>query len=122
MGLTSSWSPLLLAFTSLCAIVALAALWYRHFNLARVAAIGQVIAILLGWGLAQYPYLIVPDLTIHESAGPAATLELIAVSLLVGFVMLIPSLLYLFYIFKGKRSPLVVGSDPRTTKEEHMTE
>src|SRR5260221_2476185 len=76
MGLTSSWSPLLLAFTSLCAIVALAALWYRHFNLARVAAIGQVIAILLGWGLAQYPYLIVPDLTIHESAGPAATLEL----------------------------------------------
>jgi len=122
MGLTSPWSPLLLAFTSLCAIATLAALWYRRFNLARVAAIGQVSAILLGWGFAQYPYLIVPDLTIHESAGPAATLELVTLGLLVGFVILVPSLLYLLYIFKGRRAPLVQGSDPQNTKEQHTTE
>ena len=35
----------------------------RRFRLARAASIGQVSFLLLGWGLAQYPYLIYPDVT-----------------------------------------------------------
>src|SRR2546423_15544226 len=40
--------------------------WFRRFGLARIAAIGQVTLILLGWGLAQYPNLITPDVTRSE--------------------------------------------------------
>ena len=31
-----------------------------------------------GWALAQYPYLIPPDLTVHGAAAPAVTLRLVA--------------------------------------------
>jgi cytochrome d ubiquinol oxidase subunit II len=41
-GLTDWWAPLLLAMTSLMAVVALVALWRRWFAQARIAAIGQV--------------------------------------------------------------------------------
>src|SRR5439155_2096721 len=51
-----SWcAALLLAVTSVCAVGALAALWARRFQWARVAAVGQVTCILVGWGLAVSP-------------------------------------------------------------------
>ncbi|GIV78629.1 cytochrome d ubiquinol oxidase subunit II [Litorilinea aerophila] len=99
-GLTSWWAPLLLLWTSVLAVVALAALWWRRFEWARWSAAGQVACIILGWGMAQYPYILVPDLTYHETAAPAITLRLLAIGLGVGAVVLIPSLLYLLYIFK----------------------
>lgn len=101
-GLTRWWAPLLLAATSVCAVGALAALWYRRFGWARVAAAGQVLLILLGWGLAQYPYLIIPDLTFAEAAAPARTLSLLAWTLGLGAFLLVPAFGYLFYVFKRR--------------------
>lgn len=46
----------------------------RSFGVARVCAIGQVTFILWGWAEAQYPYLVRPDLTILNPAGPHSTL------------------------------------------------
>jgi cytochrome d ubiquinol oxidase subunit II len=63
-GLTHWWAPLLLAWTSLMSIVALAALWRRRFALARIAAVSQVTLILVGWCLAQYPNLVAPDVSV----------------------------------------------------------
>lgn len=103
-GLTHWWAPLLLGSTSLCAIVALVALWRRRFALARVAAVGQVTLILAGWCLAQYPNLVTPDVTVNNAHAPEITLRLLAVALGVGALVLLPSLAFLFYIFKGKRS------------------
>ena len=103
-GLTSWWSPLLLFWTSVFAVGALIALWFRRYAWARAAAVGQVTLILLGWGLAQSPYLIVPDLTIADAASPGATLRLLVIGLGVGATLLFPSLGYLFYIFKFKPS------------------
>jgi cytochrome d ubiquinol oxidase subunit II len=94
----------LVGAASLFAIVALVSLWRRRFAVARVAAIGQVTLILTGWALAQYPYLITPDVTILNSAGPAATLRLLILALGVGGIVLFPSLAFLFYIFKAKES------------------
>jgi cytochrome bd ubiquinol oxidase subunit II len=101
-GLTNWWAPLLLGWTALSAIVATVALWIRKFNLARIAAIAQVTFILLGWGLAQYPNLVTPDITVHNSAAPVITLRLLILALGAGTVILIPSLVYLFTIFKVK--------------------
>lgn len=101
-GLTSWWAPLLLIWTSIFAIGALVALWQRRFSLARLAAAGQVALILFGWGLAQYPHLVIPDITFMNAAAPEVTLRLVTISLGVGAIVLLPSLGYLFYIFKGK--------------------
>jgi cytochrome d ubiquinol oxidase subunit II len=105
-GLTSWWAPLLLVWTSIFAIGALAALWLRRFFVARLAAVGQVTLILSGWGFAQYPNLVVPDVTFTNAAAPEATLRLVVIALGLGFIILFPSMAYLFYIFKGKEDLL----------------
>jgi len=86
------------------AIVAFLGLWMRRFALARVAAIAEVTLILIGWGWAQYPNLITPDVSIQNSSAPAATLRLLLIALIIGAVVLFPSLAFLYYIFKGKGS------------------
>jgi len=103
-GLTHWWAPLLLAGTSLMSVVALVALWRRKFALARIAAICQVTLILVGWCLAQYPNLITPDLTVGNAHAPKITLRLLVLALGAGAIVLLPSLAFLFHLFKGKES------------------
>jgi cytochrome bd ubiquinol oxidase subunit II len=100
--LTHWWAPLLLVWTSLFAGTALIALWRRRFVVARLAAIGQVTLILLGWGLAQYPNLVTPDVTVTNAAAPEFTLRLLVIALGFGAILLLPSLAYLFYVFKAR--------------------
>ena len=57
--------------------------------------------ILLGWAFSQYPYLVVPDLTMSDAAAPPQTLELLLWTLAIGVLLLFPSLYYLYRIFKG---------------------
>jgi cytochrome d ubiquinol oxidase subunit II len=98
-----NWTTIGIALgITVAAIVALLTLWTRRFALARGAAIAEVTLILIGWGWAQYPHLIAPDITIYNSAAPATTLRLLIIALLLGAIVLFPSLAYLYYIFKGK--------------------
>ncbi|MCI0533757.1 MAG: cytochrome d ubiquinol oxidase subunit II [Verrucomicrobiales bacterium] len=99
-GLLSWWAPVLLIATSLCAVGAVTTLWLRKFDWARAAAVGQVALILVGWGLAQYPYIVVPDVTFLKAAAPEMTLRLLTLALALGAIVLFPSFAYLFYIFK----------------------
>jgi cytochrome d ubiquinol oxidase subunit II len=100
-GLTRSpWAlPLHLA-TGISAIAVLVALWYRQYRLARLGAGLQVSLIFWGWPLAQYPFLLPPNFTIANTAAPSSTLRLTLVVLAVGGVLLLPSLWYLFQVFK----------------------
>jgi cytochrome d ubiquinol oxidase subunit II len=102
-GLLRWWAPLLLAATSLCGLGALGALWRRRFAAARAAAVGQVTLILVGWSLAQYPNLITPDVTAANACAPEATLRLLVIALAAGALVLLPSLIFLFRLFKGDR-------------------
>ena len=98
--LGSPWAiPLHLA-TGVTAIMVLAALWHRRFRLARIGVGLQVSLIFWGWPLAQYPLLLPPDLTIARGAAPDTTLRLVLIILGVGSIVLLPSLWYLFQIFK----------------------
>lgn len=100
-GLTAApWAPALHAATAAAAVTAIWALWRRRYRLARVAAAGQVSLILWGWALAQYPYLIPPDLTIRAAAAPRITLVLVLWALTAGALVLFPSLIYLLRVFK----------------------
>jgi len=94
------WAVPLHLLTAAAAITALVALWARRWRVARVAAAAQVSLILWGWALSQYPYILPPDLSIANAAAPAATLRLVLAALVAGAVLLLPSLYYLFRIFK----------------------
>jgi cytochrome d ubiquinol oxidase subunit II len=91
--------------TAVAAIGALVSLWRRRYVAARACAAAQVVLILWGWGLAQYPWLLPPDLAIRDAAAPAITLELTAIALGLGAVVLLPSLAYLFRVFKTPAAP-----------------
>ena len=98
--MASPWAfPLHLA-TAVAALTVLAALWWRRFRIARVAVGLQVSLIFWGWALAQFPFLVPPDLTIANSAAPQSTLRLVLIALVVGGAVLLPSLWYLFQVFK----------------------
>jgi cytochrome d ubiquinol oxidase subunit II len=87
--------------TGACAVIALQALWRRSFRLARVAAAAQVGLILWGWALAQFPLLLPPSLSIRDAAAPVLTLRLTLGALALGALVLLPSLKYLFSVFKS---------------------
>ena len=90
--------------TGAAALAAIAALWWRRFRLARLAAAAQVTLIVWGWALAQYPYLVPPDLTIRDAAAPRITLVLILWALVAGGLVLFPSLVYLLRVFKREHA------------------
>lgn len=93
------------------AIAALAsggALYLRRFELARVTAIAQVSSLLVGWGVAQHPFLIYPDMRLVDAAAPAPTLRFVLYTLPIGLALIVPSLLFLFRVF----SPSNVGNRP----------
>jgi cytochrome d ubiquinol oxidase subunit II len=94
------WSWPFHFLTALAAVTALGALWFRRFRLARGAAAAQTALVLLGWVAAQYPYLIVPDLTIAASAASARAQRLLLIALAAGLPVLLPSLWLLFRVFK----------------------
>ena len=57
-----------------------------------------VAAVLAGWGVAQYPYLLGTHLSIHAGAAPAATMNALGVVALAAVVLVVPSLGWLFLL------------------------
>lgn len=96
----SAWRWPLFIVAGGTAVGAVIALLNRRFAIARICAAGEVTAILWGWALAQYPSLVEPDMTIYNSAAPAPTLRLLILALILGALLLFPSLYYLFRVFK----------------------
>ncbi len=87
---------------AVAAVGALTSLWYRRWRRARLAAAAQASLMIWGWALAQYPDLLPGTLSIHQAAAPRFTLELVAGALLLGACVLLPSLAYLFRVFKSR--------------------
>ena len=96
--------PRVVVLAGVAALTAFWALWRRRYRLARVAAAAEVTLILWGWGVAQFPFMLPPDLPIELAAAPRATLRLALVVVVAGAVVLFPSLFYLFKVFKAQSS------------------
>ena len=101
-GLGSSpWSIPFHILTGVVALWAIWMLWNRQFRLARILVPIQVTLIVFGWGLAQYPYLVTPNLTFSNTAAPDAVLRPMLIVLGIGGVLLVPAFWYLYAVFKG---------------------
>jgi cytochrome d ubiquinol oxidase subunit II len=97
----SPWATPFHLVTGAVAVAVLAALWLRKYRLARIGVGVQVLCIVGGWALAQYPYILPPDLTVAGAAAPDRTLRLVLIVLVAGGAILLPSLRYLFRVFKS---------------------
>jgi cytochrome d ubiquinol oxidase subunit II len=100
-GLTGRAAPLTIAAAGY-AVIAATAMLLRRYRLARVAAASQVVAILSGWAVAQYPDLVPPNLSVTATAAPPETMALLLITFTTGGALLLPSLLLLFRVFKGR--------------------
>jgi cytochrome d ubiquinol oxidase subunit II len=89
--LTDQGLPLVV-LSALCGVGLLAALlrgWRRPL---RPLAAGAVVAVIWGWGVAQFPYLLPTSLRIDQAAAPDPTLVTVLVVFLVAAVLVLPSL------------------------------
>jgi len=88
--------------TAIAGLTCVWALWRRRWLLAVIAAAAQATFLLWGWAWSQFPWLVPPSHTITELSAPRITQQLVLAVLGVGTVILLPSFVYLFRIFKGR--------------------
>ena len=78
-------------------------LWRRRYALARLTAVAAVVSVVLGWGVGQYPWLLVDEITIADAAGAPATLAALLVAVALAVVLVLPALAYLFWLTQSER-------------------
>jgi cytochrome d ubiquinol oxidase subunit II len=67
-------------------------------RLLRPLAGGAVIAVIWGWGVAQFPYLIPTSLKIAQSAAPPDTLSTVIVVFIFAAILVLPALGLLYWL------------------------
>ncbi|MFL5898280.1 MAG: cytochrome d ubiquinol oxidase subunit II [Solirubrobacterales bacterium] len=89
--LTSQGLPLVV-LSLLCGAALLAVLLRGGRRPLRPLAAGAVIAVVWGWGVAQFPYLLPTSLRIDQAAAPDPTMTTIFIVFAVAAVLVLPSL------------------------------
>lgn len=77
-------------------LVSLRLLWLDRLLPARVAAVVAVASVVLGWGVAQYPWALVDELRLADAAGARAALWGLLLGAAAMAVLVLPALAYLF--------------------------
>jgi cytochrome d ubiquinol oxidase subunit II len=93
-----AWFLIIISLAS--GIFSIWAMWKSHFFLAVVGASTTIASVIVGWGVAQYPHLVPPNIDIEAAKSPANVLWLMIYVTIAGAVLLLPSLIWLFVIFK----------------------
>ncbi|MFG3196759.1 cytochrome d ubiquinol oxidase subunit II [Streptomyces sp. NPDC048208] len=100
----------LVVLAAAAGLVGLALLRAKRTIGTRVAAAGAVALVVIGWGVAQTPYLLGTHLSINEAAAPNSTLAVVVGVAIVAAVLIVPSLVLLFRL--SGRGTVGVGDRP----------
>jgi bd-type cytochrome oxidase subunit I/bd-type cytochrome oxidase subunit II len=94
-GLASRGLPFVI-LAAVCGIASLILLVRNAQRGARALAIGAVVGVVVGWGVAQWDYLLPTSLTIADAAAPTGTLHALLAATILFVIVVIPgiSLLY----------------------------
>jgi cytochrome d ubiquinol oxidase subunit II len=96
-GLFSRALPLVI-LSGLCGLGALALLLRDAHRGARILAIGAVASIVVGWAVAQWPYLLPNSVTIGEAAAPDGTLWSVLIVFAIAAVTIVPAIGFLYVL------------------------
>lgn len=100
-GLLGPASPLL-AVAALTGATAIALVCRRRFSVARLFVGAAVATVIAGWGVGQYPWLLVGEVTISDAAGAPATLAALLVVVVVAIALVVPALAYLLWLSQSE--------------------
>jgi cytochrome d ubiquinol oxidase subunit II len=102
-GLTSGGGLAMVIVSALAGAATLWLVWSERYGLARVSSALAVVAIVVGWALAQNPYLLPPSLELDAAAAADATLTAVVLVVALGMLILGPSLWYLYrLVLRGR--------------------
>jgi cytochrome bd ubiquinol oxidase subunit II len=93
----------LLVVAALAGAITLLLLYRRSYPLARVFAVAAVGSVILGWGVGQYPWMLVDQLTINDAAGAHTTLTALLVVVALAVVIVLPPLCYLLRLTQTEK-------------------
>lgn len=95
-GLTSGGGLVFVALSAVLGAATLALVWTGRVEPARWGSAAAVACVVIGWAFAQSPDLLPGELTFDEAAASDATMTALLVSVAVGMLVLVPSLVYLY--------------------------
>ena len=90
-GLVGEGMPLVIA-SAVCGLAALVLIRREGRRGVRPLAIAAVVAIIWGWGVAQYPYLLPTALTIEAGAATSDTLTMVIIVFGAAAVLVLPAI------------------------------
>jgi cytochrome d ubiquinol oxidase subunit II len=96
-GMTSRALPAVIV-SGICGIASLVLMLRGTTRWARPLAMVAVATVVVGWGVAQWPYMLPTSLKVSEAAAPDPTLETILVVFVAAAVLILPSLGLLYYL------------------------
>ena len=82
----------------LCGFGVLGLLLGRGRRGLRPLAAGAVIAVIWGWGVAQFPYLLPTSLKIDQAAAPGPTLDAVLIVFVIAAIVVLPALGLLYWL------------------------
>ena len=96
-GLASRGLPLVI-LSVLCGVSALVLLIRNAARGARLLAVVAVASIIIGWGVAQWPYLLPETLTFSAAASPSGTLVAVLAVVVLAAIIVVPGFILLFVL------------------------
>ncbi|WP_298267984.1 cytochrome d ubiquinol oxidase subunit II [Geobacter sp.] len=103
--LLTSWATPIVALAVISGTTTQLLLWQRRYAWAQVVAAGTVALTITGFCAAMYPDILIGQLSLAAAAAPRATLVAVFAALPFGAAVLVPSLLFLYWTFRGEPNP-----------------
>lgn len=110
--LLTSWAVLFVTLAVVSGTMAQVLLWRRRYLGAQIVAAGTVALTITGFCAAMYPDLLIGQLSLAAAAAPPSTLVAFLALLPFGILILAPSLLFLYWTFRGEPNPELPPEEP----------
>ncbi len=94
-GFTTRALPLVI-LSALCGTASLVLLIRDAHRWARLLAIGAVASIVIGWGVAQWDYMLPTSLTVSDAAAPSGTLQALLAATILFVLVVVPGFALLY--------------------------
>ncbi|HEY3309937.1 MAG TPA: cytochrome d ubiquinol oxidase subunit II [Desulfuromonadaceae bacterium] len=103
--LLSTWATLFVALAVTTGTTTEVLLWRRKYRWAQICAAATVALTIIGFWAAMFPDLLIGQLSLSAAAAPRSALIAFFSVIPFGVLILAPSLLLLYWVFRGEPNP-----------------